>query len=377
MQVVMFYHSLISDWNHGNAHFLRGVATELRARGHDVQIYEPAQGWSRINLLKHYGSLAEERFYATFPGLKSHLYELETLDLDEVLERADLVLVHEWTDPELVARLGEKRAQGGRFRLFFHDTHHRIVSAPEQMERFELDGFDGVLAFGEVIRQGYLRRGWARRAWTWHEAADTRVFKPLSASQERRQLVWIGNWGDDERKEELEEFLFRPVHELGLSATLYGVRYPKEAKRRLKEVGIDHRGWAPNAEVPQIFAHHKVTVHVPRRPYREALWGIPTIRVFEALACEIPLVCAPWRDEEGLFEVGRDFLMVNDGAQMKAALRDLLNDPARAEELAAHGRKTILDRHTCAHRVDELLAIYDEVMGTDPQPRPAKRAGLG
>jgi hypothetical protein len=45
MRVVLFYHSLVSDWNHGNAHFLRGVASELIARGHEVAIYEPADGW--------------------------------------------------------------------------------------------------------------------------------------------------------------------------------------------------------------------------------------------------------------------------------------------------------------------------------------------
>jgi len=36
MRVVMFYHSLVSDWNHGNAHFLRGVVTELLRREHEV-----------------------------------------------------------------------------------------------------------------------------------------------------------------------------------------------------------------------------------------------------------------------------------------------------------------------------------------------------
>ena len=51
MRIVGFYHSLVSDWNHGNAHFLRGVVRELLARGHDVRIYEPADGWSRENLL--------------------------------------------------------------------------------------------------------------------------------------------------------------------------------------------------------------------------------------------------------------------------------------------------------------------------------------
>ncbi|MBD0289047.1 MAG: glycosyltransferase, partial [Flavisolibacter sp.] len=55
MNIVLFYHSLLSDWNHGNAHFLRGVATELILRGNNVTIYEPKGGWSLSNLKKDYG----------------------------------------------------------------------------------------------------------------------------------------------------------------------------------------------------------------------------------------------------------------------------------------------------------------------------------
>jgi spore maturation protein CgeB len=40
----MFYHSLLSDWNHGNAHFLRGTVRELIRRGHEVVVYEPKDG---------------------------------------------------------------------------------------------------------------------------------------------------------------------------------------------------------------------------------------------------------------------------------------------------------------------------------------------
>jgi len=105
-----------------------------------------------------------------------------------------------------------------------------------------------------------------------------------------------------------------------------------------------------------------VTVHVPRRPYVQALPGIPTIRVFEALACGIPLVSAPWDDCEGLFEPGSDFLVARDGAEMREHLRAVLNEPQLARSLAEHGRKTILARHTCAHRVDELLDIYAELV---------------
>lgn len=34
MNIVYFTHSLRSCWNHGNAHFLRGVLRELQALGH-------------------------------------------------------------------------------------------------------------------------------------------------------------------------------------------------------------------------------------------------------------------------------------------------------------------------------------------------------
>jgi len=105
-------------------------------------------------------------------------------------------------------------------------------------------------------------------------------------------------------------------------------------------------------------------VHVPRRPYASALPGIPTIRVFEALACGIPLVSAPWDDAEHLFTPGEDFLFARTGAEMKAQLRAVLHDADLARSLATHGRETILARHTCAHRVDELLRIYDELAPT-------------
>jgi hypothetical protein len=53
MRFVLFCHSLVSDWNHGNAHFLRGVLRELGARGHGVRVSEPRGGWSRANLVAH------------------------------------------------------------------------------------------------------------------------------------------------------------------------------------------------------------------------------------------------------------------------------------------------------------------------------------
>lgn len=356
MRFVLFYHSLVSDWNHGNAHFLRGVATELIERGHEVAVYEPARGWSLENLRAEHGQAGVEAFHAAYPRLRSTFYEPAALDLDAALERADVVLVHEWNEPTLVRALGRRRAAGGTFRLLFHDTHHRAASAPRALAGYDLSAYDGVLAFGEVLRELYERRGWTSRAWTWHEAADTRIFRPHEGGRETWDVVWVGNWGDGERSRELREFLIGPIGDLRLRARVYGVRYPANALAELEEAGIEYGGWLANFRVPELFASARATVHVPRRFYREQLPGIPTIRVFEALACRIPLVSAPWRDAEGLFGP-EDFLIAASGDEMRDRLRRFIEDPSFAREVAARGHRTVLARHTCAHRVDELLGI--------------------
>jgi spore maturation protein CgeB len=230
------------------------------------------------------------------------------------------------------------------------------------MARFDLSGYDGVLAFGETLAAVYRARGWDGRAFVWHEAADTRLFHPPAPDLPAREgaragLVWIGNWGDDERSAELETYLFRPAAEVGLPLDVYGVRYPEAALATLKRYGARYHGWVANAAAPGLFARHLATIHVPRRFYVERLPGIPTIRVFEALACGIPLVCAPWDDAEGLFNPGRDYLVARSGAEMESHLRALQADAGLRAALAASGLAAIRARHTCAHRAAELLAI--------------------
>lgn len=361
MHIVMFYHSLLSDWNHGNAHFLRGVVSEFLDKGHQVTVYEPRMGWSLSNLLNQHGPHAIDEFRQFYPGLQSEMYDLPSLDLEQALDTADLVIVHEWSDHGLVKRIGDHRARHPHYLLLFHDTHHRSLTDRGSIAAYDLRDYDGVLAFGQVIRDLYIDKGWAENAWVWHEAADVRRFHPTDGISRDQDLVWIGNWGDDERTEELYEYLFNPALELGLHARIFGVRYPAYARQHLLRMGFRYEGWLPNYRVPEVFARHKVTVHVPRRPYVEALTGIPTIRVFEAMACGIPLICAPWQDSEGLFHPGKDYLIARNGQEMKRHLRDLIFDQDMASELGTHARQTILTRHTCGHRVEELFGICSQL----------------
>jgi spore maturation protein CgeB len=360
MRIVYFTHSLRSCWNHGNAHFLRGVLSALVDRGHDVRILEPDDSWSLSNLLKDYGSEGLQPFRDAYPELSSRTYSRPEEGAAQAWG-ADVVIVHEWNDPELVAAVGRLRTRGGRFILLFHDTHHRAVSAPEEMRAYDLSAYDGVLAFGAALARVYERWGWGDRVFVWHEAADVRRFHAPTQEGDREGVVWIGNWGDGERGGEIVDFLLRPAREAGLPLDIYGVRYPEEAKRKLTQFGVRYHGWLANTAAPEVFANHLATVHVPRRFYTQVLPGIPTIRVFEALACGIPLVSAPWDDTEQLFRVGEDFLMVRTASEMTHALRDLKNDYAVRASLVRSGLETIRARHTCGHRVDELLTIAERL----------------
>ena len=366
LELRFFAHSWVSDWNHGNAHFLRGLARQLIRLGHQVRCYEQYGSWSLANLLREEQGHAEatiEEFWRAFPELDVRFYHNDDAFLEfarQELQGADVVVVHEWNPPQVIQAIVALRQQLG-FRLLFHDTHHRAYSNPSEILRLPLSEFDGVLAFGEAIRRIYREVFGVKNSWVFHEAADVSHFRPLEA-EKAADVIWVGNWGDEERTQELQEFLVGPAQQLrGHKIAVHGVRYPQEARTKLAAAGIEFRGYLPNLRAPRVYAESLVTVHVPRRQYANGLSGVPTIRVFEALACGIPLLCAPWTDTENLFRPGEDYLCVPDGRAMVAEIRRFVSDSAARSQMAASGLQTILARHTCAHRARQFLDICEEL----------------
>jgi spore maturation protein CgeB len=169
------------------------------------------------------------------------------------------------------------------------------------------------------------------------------------------------------------------VRALGLRARVHGVRYPDPAVEELEGAGIRYQGWLANYAVPAVFSRFTATIHIPRQPYLRMLPGIPTIRMFEALACAMPLVSCRWDDCEGLFSAGEDYIAVDSPDGMMKALSAIVEDGALRRELATHALNTIQSRHTCAHRVDELMAIAGSIResrfpGAPPaSEKPSKR----
>lgn len=354
----LFYQSIVSDWNHGNAHFLRGLMRALQLRGHSTVCYEQVDNWSLTNLLR-VNPRAIQDFAREFPDLHFQRYALgDNLEqsLREQLRHVDVALVHEWNEPELIRLVGRLAAELG-IQAFFHDTHYRVVLDDAHRASLGLERYTGILAYSPSVAERYRSLGFAH-VEVFHEAADTTVFAPL-ALPKTTDVVFIGNYGDGDRSDELEDYVFGPRLSLRqLRYAVYGVRYPEEVVARLNNgLDITYGGWLPNVRVPHVYSSARVVLHVPRRQYVELLPGTPTIRVFEALASGACLISLPWQDTDGLFEAGRDYAVAHSPEEMRELIGSLCADDTARTAFGEHGRQTILQRHTCGHRADQLLQV--------------------
>ena len=236
-----------------------------------------------------------------------------------------------------------------------HGGYRLLFRASCQVSSNDLAGYDGILAGRETIREGYVRAGWPRTCWTWHEAADTSLFRPLDRTHFAGDVVWIGDWSDVQPISRLFEFVLEPASDLNLKVSLYGAQYPEAARAVLRERGVECAGALAEERIPEILAAFRATVHIPPQAY-------PATRVLEALACGIALISAPWDDTDRMFTPGHDYLVAHNGEEMREQLRLVMEDARLCADLSLHGLQTILSRHTCAHRVDELLSIYDQLI---------------
>jgi spore maturation protein CgeB len=79
------------------------------------------------------------------------------------------------------------------------------------------------------------------------------------------------------------------------------------------------------------------------------------------MACGIPLLSAPWQDAEGLFNKNQDFRIAHNGIEMTDLINKFLNDDIIATRQAENALSTILQNHTCVHRVNELELILKNI----------------
>ena len=333
MKVIIFSHPLLSDGHNGHAGLMPGIASELRSRGHNVVVYEPRHN-SLLEVLAA-GSLASV-FRPGRRGVSTQSYSVKSLDVNRILSGADLVLVHAWSEPEVINLIGEHHVYSRSYKSFLIDPRQRPRCGQRQANP-DCRRYDGVLAGGDALRDWYLSTGAARRAWTWHPAVNTSFFRPLPDVESKWDVTWIGDWRDGPRSAQFHEFLARPVRELGLRARVYGARYPESVVRRLASSSVTYGGWLPEYRVPEAMAAARVVLHLPSQTQWPSATGLPCTQLLFGLACGRPVVSAPWQDEEGMFFAGEDYLMAGDSDQMRGLLRTVLGNPEVASRLAGNG----------------------------------------
>jgi spore maturation protein CgeB len=349
MKVVFCGLSITSSWGNGHATNYRALVRELSARGHEVLFLErdvpwyaaqrdlPEPPWGRTEL---YGSLEE---------LERHAGEVAA---------ADLVVVGSYV-PEGVRVAGwVLRLAGGAVAFYDIDTPVTLGKlrrgddeylSPDLVGRFDLYlSFTGGPTL-EVLEEEFG----ARRALAFHCLVDPEAYRPRQATP-RWDLGYLGTYSDD-RQPLLERLLLEPARrspaaEFAVAGPQYpdGIEWPGNVER------IEH---VPPGDHPGFYASQRFTLNVTRAAMREAGWS-PSVRLFEAAACAVPVISDRWDGLEAIFTPGEEILVADTAEDVLGFLAGCGED--RRLAIGERARARVLAEHTAARRCEQL---EEEVAG--------------
>ncbi len=346
MRIVVLGLSITSSWGNGHATNYRALCAALRERGHDVLFLERDKPWYEAN----------RDFDAPWVALYDSVAHLEAWDTD--VRGADLVLVGSFVpDGVQVAEWALASATGS---VAFWDIDTPVTAAalrrgdceyltPELVPRFDL-----YLSFTGGPLLDDLGAARARAFWCMFDPA---VYAPVRTPR-RWDLGYLGTYSDD-RQPTLEELLVRPATDLpGARFAVAGPMYP---------VGI---AWPTNVERienvrpgdhPGFYSAQRFTLNVTRADMIRAGWS-PSVRLFEAAACAVPVISDWWEGLEAFFEPDREILIARDADDVERILIEVEDDERRA--IGARACERVLREHTAAHRAADLELLSVEVAKT-------------
>jgi spore maturation protein CgeB len=346
VRVVLIGLSVTSSWGNGHATNYRALMRALEARGHDVLFLErdvpwyasqrdlPAPPWGRTEL---YGSLGELR--GRFG--------------DEVRD-ADLVVVGSYV-PEGVP-VGHWVCDTARGVPAFYDIDTPVTLAKldrgdfEYLEPALIGRYRLYLSFtgGPTLQR--LEAMGAPRAVAFHCLVDPGAYFPEDVP-ERWDLGYLGTYSDD-RQPALERLLLEPARrDPSLRCVVAGPQYPDDIDWPPNVERIDH---LPPAEHRAFYAAQRVTVNVTRADMVRAGWS-PSVRLFEAAACAVPVLSDAWEGLDAFFAPGEEILIED----VEAALALTAEQRAR---MGARARERVLAEHTAQRRAEQLEALVGEAV---------------
>jgi spore maturation protein CgeB len=341
--------SVTSSWGNGHATNYRALLPALAARGHDVLFLERDVPWYA----------AHRDFDAPFVRLYGSVEELRGRYEDEV-RGADLAVVGSYV-PEGV-EVGAWVQETARGVAAFYDIDTPVTVA--MLERGETEylapelvpGYDLYLSFTGGPLLGRLEREFGSpRARPFFCLVDAGVYRPLPVER-RWELGYLGTYGDD-RQPAVEELLNEPARRLPEARfCVAGPAYPASVEWPANVERIDH---LPPPGHPAFFSAQAFTLNVTRREMVRAGWS-PSVRLFEAAACAVPVISDWWEGLDRFFEPDEEILLARDADDV---LRHLELGDEERRAIGERARARVLAAHTAEHRARELEEHVAELVG--------------
>jgi spore maturation protein CgeB len=358
VKLVVLGLSLSSSWGNGHATTFRALLKAFATRGHDILFLERDVPWYRDNR------------DVTDPDYCRLEYYADLADLDRwsgEIAGADAAIVGSYV-PEgvAVARYVQRTARGV---TAFYDIDTPVTLAKLERGYFEylspevIPGYAIYLSFtgGPTLRHIEQHYG-SPAARPLFCSVDPEAYPPLDVSKEWA-LSYLGTYSPD-RQPVLERLLIEPARRLPhLRFVVAGPQYPAGIAWPANVERIDH---LPPAEHPGFYSASRFTLNVTRADMVKAGWS-PSVRLFEAAACAVPVISDKWDGLGELFAPEREIHLADGSDDVVRILSEASEADAAAMGRAARAR--VLAGHTAAHRGEELEDHLIEAQGKRaPQP---------
>ena len=354
LRIVILGLSITSSWGNGHATTFRGLVRELAARGHDVLFLERDVPW-----------YASNRDMPHPPYGRTELYD----SLDDIDERfapdvreADAVIVGSYV-PEGVA-VGSWVQQTARGIKAFYDIDTPVTLAKLARGDYEyispalIPGYDLYLSFAGGSALTRLERDYGSpRALPFYCSVDPALYAPEDAAPEW-DLGYMGTYSDD-RQPPLDRLLIEPARQWPDGRfVVAGPQYPAPIEWPPNVARIEH---LPPAEHRTFYNKQQWTLNITRADM-VAVGYSPSVRLFEAAACGVPILSDYWEGLETFFALGTEIVVTRSSGDTLHALRE--TPEAERRQIGARARARVLTAHTAAHRAAELEGYLTEAKGT-------------
>jgi spore maturation protein CgeB len=351
LRIVILGLSITSSWGNGHATTYRSLMRALCARGHEVLFLESDKPWYRAHRdLRHppFGTVC----------LYDRLGQLQRRWRGEVRD-ADLVIIGSYVpDGAAVAKWVREIATGV---VAFYDIDTPVTLAAlaagscEYLTPALVPRFDLYLSFtgGPVLRLLESRYG-ARAARALYCAVDPDRHRPKPCEPDW-ELGYLGTYSAD-RQPTLERLLCGPARAWPEAKfAVAGPLYPPEQRWPANVEHIEHVGPDRHAA---FFGRQRFTLNVTRADMIRLGYS-PSVRLFEAAACGVPIISDWWPGLATIFTPDREIMVANSAEEVLRYLHDM----PEAERLAlgARAREHVLANHTAAHRAALLETYVEEV----------------